>query len=81
MGSSLDAEYDWLLNEFQQSLDKDARSGSRSNRTIALKRRIEAILRTQRDSTASPMAHSNIDTVATCGTPEAGNVPPVGMRH
>ena len=80
MQTDLDTEYDWLLSEFQQSVDEDARTGSRSNRTVALKLRIEAILRKHMESTVTVMAQ-NVDPVATSRTLEPDDLRPKGVRH
>ena len=81
MRTKLEAEYDWLLDEFQQSLDNDTLTGSRSSRTVALKLHIETILRKWMEPAVSLTPDGDIDTVATSGALESGDLRPMAMRH
>ena len=79
MSIKYDAEYDGVLDAFHASIDKDTVSGMRSNRTIVLKRRLEAIIHIQ--SRLSLEVGNDVDAVVTGRTSESDDMRLGGVRH
>ena len=79
MSIDFDADYDRVLDAFHASIDEDIASGMRSNRTIGLKRRLEAILRNQ--SFESTEVGKDVDAVITGRASEPDDLQPGSVRH